>query len=114
MWPLLSTVIGLWLMAAPAILGYGGTAADADHIAGPLVVSFAVISMWEVTRSVLRLNLLVAPWLLAAPWLLGYELTPAINSLLAGLALIPLALLGNGVDAARYGGGWRGLWGNGQ
>ncbi|MBX6342219.1 MAG: vitamin K epoxide reductase family protein, partial [Thermomicrobiaceae bacterium] len=48
-WSLLvSAGLGLWLMAAPGVLGYGGAVADSDHLVGPLVVVVAVIAMAEV------------------------------------------------------------------
>src|SRR5690606_38633591 len=42
----LNTAAGLWLMAAPAVLGHSDTlGASVDRVVGPLVASFAVIAM---------------------------------------------------------------------
>jgi hypothetical protein len=49
---LISAVLGIWLMAAPAVLGVTGTAADSNHLAGALVVTWAVIAFGEVARPV--------------------------------------------------------------
>jgi hypothetical protein len=46
----LNAMLGIWLMAAPTILGYGGPARTNHQIVGPLAVSCAVIALWEVTR----------------------------------------------------------------
>jgi hypothetical protein len=77
-------LVGLWLMAAPAILGYGDPARASDRIVGPLVAAVACTAISAVVRDVRRVNLLAAAWLLVAPWVLGYGLAPAINSTVAG------------------------------
>jgi hypothetical protein len=45
------TLVGMWLMAAPAILGYGGTAATNDWIIGPRAATIAAVAASEVLRS---------------------------------------------------------------
>jgi hypothetical protein len=103
-------MLGVWLMAAPQVLGYSGPAADNDHIVGPLVVSSAVIAMWEVTRPLRRVNTALGAWLLLAPWLLGYESAAAlVNSLVAGGLLMAFSLV-RGPRRHRIGGGWSALW----
>jgi general stress protein CsbA len=103
-----SLALGLWLMAAPAILGYGPLASDNDRIVGPLAVSVAIIAISEVTREVRWVSIPLGLWLLAAPWLLGYGLAPTINSLVVGLLLIALAFVRGAVEE-RFGGGWSSL-----
>lgn len=66
-----SAALGVWLMAAPAVLGTRGGAADSHHLAGALVVTWAVIAFGEVVRPVRLLNVLMGPWIAAAPWLLS-------------------------------------------
>lgn len=46
----LNTALGVWLIAAPAAIGYAGSARINDGIFGPLVASIAVIAIWEATR----------------------------------------------------------------
>jgi hypothetical protein len=54
---LLCTALGIWLMAAPAVLGARGAAANSDHLAGALVVTWAVIAYGEIVRPVRLLNI---------------------------------------------------------
>ncbi len=111
MWAqIINTVLGIWLMASPAILSYGQTGADNAHIVGPLVVTFAFVACWEVTRSLRVVNVLTGLWLLAAPWVLGYEYAlPIINDMVVGALVIILALVEGRIEA-RFGGGWKSLW----
>jgi hypothetical protein len=107
MWAqIINAALGIWLMIAPALLGFEPKAADHDHIIGPVVASFAIISWWEVTRPLRWINLVIGLWLLAAPWILGYPQTPAIiNSMATGLALAMLSLV-RGKITQQFGGGW--------
>lgn len=83
--------IGIWVMAAPSVLGYSGTIADSNHLAGAIVVSFAVITMSEVVRPLRYINIPFGIWLIAAPWILGADNQQAIwNGILSGIALIIL------------------------
>lgn len=111
MWArLANTAAGLWLMAAPAVLGYGGPAATNDRIVGPLAATFAVIAIWEVTRGLRWINLALGLWLLAAPWLLGgYPADATANSMAAGALLAVLSLV-RGELRKTYGGGWPAVW----
>ena len=111
MWArLLNTALGLWLMAAPAVLGYGDPAQINDRIAGPLAVACAVVAIWEATRPLRRGNLAIGFWLLLAPWILGYgAAVPTVNSLVVGALLLALALVKGRVEN-RFGGGGSVLW----
>lgn len=71
-WTLLaSAALGIWLMAAPAVLGISGAASDSDHLAGALVVTWAVIAFGEVARPARLINIPIGLWIVAAPWLLS-------------------------------------------
>jgi len=100
----LSAAIGVWLMAAPEVLGMRGAAATSDYIAGALVVTFAVIAGAEPARILRYFNAAGGAWLLAAPFLLSGS-TPAAtwSNIFAGLALILLSLPRRKVKE-RYGG----------
>ena len=112
MWArIVSILLGLWLMAAPAVLGYGGAAAVNDRIVGPIVAALAVVAVSEITRGLRWASVPAGAWLIIAPWLLGYGPTPMVNSLVVGLLLIPLAWV-RGRVKARYGGGWASLFKN--
>lgn len=60
--PLVNVALGLWLMAAPAVLAYGGAAATSDRIAGPIIASIAAVAVWDATRVVGRANALLGAW----------------------------------------------------
>lgn len=110
MWPrVLNTLIGVWLMAAPAVLGYGDPAATVDRILGPVAASFAVVAMGEATRGVRHVNLVLGILLVLAPFVLGYPTHAAINSVVAGLAIALISRAGGEVKE-RFGGGWSRVW----
>lgn len=102
--PLLATAaLGAWTMAAPAALGATGAAAASSHLAGPLVVTFAVIAVAEVARPARLLNVPLGLWIAASPWLLPGA-TPAMQAaaLAAGLLVAALSLP-RGSVRGRYG-----------
>ena len=111
MWgAILNTVLGLWIMSAPGIFHYGSAASDNGHIVGPVIVTIAVVSMWEATRGVRKWNYPVGAWLILAPWILGYDSTIAIVSNMAtGMGVIIFATISGKVEK-RFGGGWSALW----
>jgi hypothetical protein len=90
---LLSAALGVWLMAAPAVLGVTGTAADSSHVAGALVVTWAVIAFGEIARPVRLLNIPVGLWIAVSPWLLSGAtgasqwIDACVGLLLVGLSL---------------------------
>lgn len=90
----LSTAIGIWLMLTRLTFDSTGTMANSDHLIGSLVVTFSIIALAEVVRSVRFINIPFGIWLVAAPWLLDGIMTPSAvwNSVVCGLALIALAL----------------------
>jgi hypothetical protein len=102
----LCALIGVWLMAAPSVVGLAGTAADSTHIVGALVVTFAVVAFAEPARLVRFVNMLCGLWVLLAPWLLAGS-TPAWPwiSAASGFALIALSLRRGPVDDSY--GGWQ-------
>jgi hypothetical protein len=110
MWArIVAAAAGVWLMAAPHVLGTQPPARTVDRVIGPLVAAAAVIAMSEVTRPVRRLNLLLGLALLAAPWLLGYGTAATINSTVVGMVVAAASLV-RGPLHHRLGGGWSSLW----
>jgi hypothetical protein len=109
MWARLgSMAIGVWLVAAPAALGYDDPAMTMDRILGPIVVSAAIVALSEVTREVRWLEAVVGLVLLVSPWLLGYPVIPAVHSLAAGVLLIGFGAT-RGRVSHRFAGGWSSL-----
>lgn len=87
-----ATAIGIWLMFSGAVFSSQGSFAASTNIAGALVVTFTVISLAEVTRSLRFINFLFGLWLLVSPWILeGAASGAEWNSLLAGVGIILLS-----------------------
>jgi hypothetical protein len=112
MWAqVINAALGVWLMAAPAVLGHGGAAAVNSRVVGPVVASFAIIAWWEATRAVRWVNLPLGLWLIFAPLALGYgAVAPSVNSVVVGALVASLAPVRGRVEG-RFGGGWRAAWG---
>jgi hypothetical protein len=94
-WTLLaSSLLGVWLMFTPALFGSSGAMANSDHLIGSLLVTFSIMAMAEVGRSLRFINVLFGLWLIAAPWLLSGvgSQTALWNSVVVGIVVILLAL----------------------
>jgi hypothetical protein len=93
-WTLLvSAALGVWLMAAPAVLGVRGPAANSHYLTGALVTTWAVIAFGEVARPARLLNIPMGLWIVAAPWLLSGATDVARSTgLLIGVSLIVLSV----------------------
>jgi hypothetical protein len=110
MWSAIAnTMLGVWLMAAPSVLGYGGAARTNDHVVGPIVATLAVIAIAEANRGVRLVNMAPAAWLILAPLLFQYPLRTGVHSVLAGLAVGALSLMGGRIRH-QFGGGWASLF----
>lgn len=110
MWPqVLTAVIGIWLMAAPTVLGYARPMSTSDHIAGPLVATFACIAIWECTRALRWINLPLGIWVVVGTFVLGAPTAAFLNGILCGMAIACLATQG-GTIQQQFGGGWSMLW----
>lgn len=102
-----SALLGVWVMAAPDVLGSTGTAADADRILGALAAVVAVTAMAEAGRPVRFLNLLLGAAVAVAPWVLpGASPLAGLHDGAAGVALMLLSLP-RGSIRQRYGGAQR-------
>jgi uncharacterized membrane protein len=93
-WTLLvSAALGVWLMAAPAVLGITGSDADSHYLAGALVVTWAVIAFGEIARPVRLLNIPMGLWIAIAPWLLsGATDVSRWADMVAGALLVALSI----------------------
>ena len=73
MWPPAVTgMLGVWLAAAPDVMGYGGHARLSNQFVGVWMATFGAIAMSECLRAVQWANLALGVWLVAAPFLLEY------------------------------------------
>lgn len=103
-----AALVGVWLMASPAILGYEGVAAANDRIVGPIAASVAILAMSDVLRSVRLANVGLGGWMAIAAFLLPYPDMAILTTLAAGIALVLLALP-ESTPKERFGGGWTAL-----
>jgi hypothetical protein len=102
--------LGIWLMAAPAVLEYGGDAATSDRIAGPIGGSLALVAASQVLRPLRWTVIPVGAWLVIAPLVLGYDIAAAtVNSVVCGTIFIATAFW-RGQLTETFGGGWSVLW----
>lgn len=105
---------GVWMMIAPAVLGYAGSAATSDRIVGPTAAALAWIAGSEATRSLRWGNVALGLWAIAAPLLLDHSAAAAAHSVISGILLIVSALAIGGMPRERYAGGWKALLGTGK
>ena len=90
-----STVLGIWMMAAPEVMGIPikAAAADVNHLGGALIVVMAVISMGEVVRTGRYLNVLFGLAVAIWPWFLSdSNLALNISSAVSGLLVAGLSI----------------------
>ncbi|HYG04141.1 MAG TPA: SDR family oxidoreductase [Chryseosolibacter sp.] len=113
MWAaLINVIVGIWLMLAPAYLHFDKTPATNYYIVGPLVITFAITSLWEFNRSLRYFNLLGGFWMLVSILILQYDSSAAIwSTALSGTLLIVCSLV-KGKQKGNYGGGWKTLFDN--
>jgi hypothetical protein len=111
MWARVVTLLlGIWLMIAPALFDYGKQIANNGHIVGPLMITFSIIALSECTRNVRLFILPLGAWLLFAPWILDYENTTAFASdYSVGVAALLLSLV-KAKTKNTFDGGWPVLW----
>lgn len=103
---LAAAAFGIWLMAAPAVLGYTGVAQVIDRIAGPIIATLALIAVSECTRGLRWANVAVASALILSPLWFDYARAAALNSVATGVAVVVLSSLRSRVRSS-FGGGWR-------
>jgi hypothetical protein len=93
---LLSVAAGLCLLAAPAVVGYGGVWRTSDRIAGALVVSVAIMAMSGVMRPLRWINVALGgwgEWILLSPIVLERSSTATGHRVFAGLLILSTALV---------------------
>lgn len=100
---------GIWIMAAPAVLGYAGSAATSDRIVGPTAAAIAWIAGSEATRSLRWGNVVLGVWALLSPLFLDHSTGAAVHSVISGIVLVLSALATGGMPRQKYAGGWKAL-----
>ena len=109
-------VLGIWLMAAPAVLGFASTddaAGELHRTVGPLIVSAAIVAIWPEVRPMRRVNTLLGAVMVVVPLVLlvvrDHPVAAVVNGAVVGVLVIAASLVRGPVDA-RFGGGWRSVW----
>jgi hypothetical protein len=106
----INVALGVWLIVGPYLIGYGGPARQVDHLAGPVVIFFAMLALRDVTRVFRLFNLICGLWVLLMVWILHYGgWQVVLTNEVTGLAIMVFAVLG-GFVTQRTGGGWLALW----
>lgn len=103
---MVTVAVGVWLMFAPAVLGYSTPAEHVDRIAGPIAAGLAFVALWEVLHTLRWATIPVGVFLVVAPMVFWYSSWAAVaNSVACGLVIAGAGLV-RGALAHRYGGGW--------
>jgi hypothetical protein len=112
MWArIINTILGIWMLIAPAVWGYAKPAANNAFIFGAIIATVAIIAMAESVRNTRWLNLVFGVWLVLAPWILGFETEAKINDTLVGISVSALSLI-KGQIKEQMGGGWTAIFKN--
>ncbi len=110
MWAqIVSMILGLAVMVAPAVFDFGQTAANNNYIVGPLVITFAMTAITDVGRNLRWWNIAGGFWLIVAPFLLDFTSTETWINVIMGAAIAGLSCI-RGKVTQRFGGGWRSLF----
>lgn|SRR5690349_1566413 len=103
-------ILGLYIMVSPALFDYNQALSNNNHIVGPLIITFAVIALWDINQQMRRANIVTGGWLVLSAFIFS---APAsiylILQAVAGLLIIIFSLV-KGKVVHQYGGGWRSLW----
>jgi hypothetical protein len=111
MWAtIINILLGLWLMFSPGLLQFEKVASDNNYIVGPLVLTFAIIALWELNRSVRFLNIITGVWLIVSPFMLGFQSSITIWIIILSGALITGFSFVKRKIKRNYGGGWSSLF----
>lgn len=91
---LLAGLLGIWLIAAPPLLGIAGNLSDSGRLVGALVTTTAVVAMAEVGRPLRFINILFGLWIMVSPWVLnaGDGAGNLFHHLTTGLLVVILSL----------------------
>jgi hypothetical protein len=110
MWAIIINILaGLWVMASSAVLGLTESAADNNYIAGPLIVTFSVIALWDINRSVRYCNVPIGLWLAVSAFILPIQGTAVWSNIVAGILVATLSFV-PAASKKRFGGGWKSLF----
>ena len=112
MWaPIANIILGLWLIFSTAVFHTSPGIDNNNYIVGTLVITFAVIALWDINRTLLKVNALAGAWLIIASLVISFShLSVLLSDILVGITIIFLSLKKAQKAGEKYGGGWRSLF----
>lgn len=88
----INALAGLWLILAPFILGYSGTAASRNDITIGIIVGIIALVRFFMPTSMTWLswvNAILGLWLIVAPFFMGTGTTASIwNDVIVGIVIV--------------------------
>jgi hypothetical protein len=90
-----SLVLGVWLLASPRVLGYGGDVAAWNAYAmGTGIVVFALIAAYMPKAWEEIINMLLGLWLVISPFALGFSADTgvALHTVVVGILATAFAI----------------------
>jgi len=94
LWPRwINVVLGIWLLIAPAVLGYvDAYAVNNDRLLGILIAAAAIVALW--VPKVRYVNVILGVWLVIAPFVLGYYGERSVaNDIIVGIGVVVFAFI---------------------
>ena len=92
----LSIIVGLWLLIAPSVIGFSGTAlATSSYVVGAIIALLAMIRMVSPLQGewMSWTNGALGLWMILAPFLYGYDTSGMLwSSIIVGLIVAGLAV----------------------
>ncbi len=107
-WQVAAALIGVWLMAAPDVLGLPEPTHSFINVVAPIATAFAVIATSEITRGLRYASSVSAAVLVIGSLILGAPMPSLLLVVIPGAVMAVVALPG-GETSGSYGGGWRSL-----
>ena len=89
----IGAALGLWLLASPNVIPYGGSAATQNaFLVGVLLLAIAVVEITTFRAWEEWINVILGVWLVVSPWVLGATVIATTNLVIVGLLVLALAL----------------------
>lgn len=107
---LLNTAAGIFVQFIPVLIHPDHATSAGCYIIGPLIMSFAIISIAESTRAVNKVNLILGACLVLLPLVTAFYKEPvSVLFYVLGSGVMLLAMVRTKVKNS-FGGGWKSLW----
>jgi hypothetical protein len=106
---IISITAGLWVMISPPVLKMSDRLADINHICGPVVITFAFIALWDINKSAIKANLVIAAFLIIATLFFKEDTATTTSNILSGIITMACSLIKR-KSKQHYGGGWKSLF----